>query len=124
MDDELKSIFESDSNTKKDFSSQEYNIHSSFAIEDLQIKSGSFVGVIGRVGSGKTSLLLCLMDELTKIRGEVKRNGTIAYISQEPFLLNDTIKNNIVFGQKWDRAKYDLSLRICELNADLAILPG
>ena len=64
------------------------------------------------------------MDELVRVAGSVKKNGSVAYISQEPFLLNDTIKNNIVFGHKWDRTKYELCLKACELTEDLLILTG
>lgn len=93
-------------------------------INKLKIESGSFVGVIGQVGSGKTTLLLTLMDEMIKHQGEIKKNGRIAYISQEAFLTNDTVRNNITFGHEWDQAWYEKTLKLCELEADLEILPG
>lgn len=59
---------------------------------NLWIEPGDFVGVIGKVGAGKSSLLLSLMNEMVgHEQSKVQKNGDIAYISQEAFLCNDTI---------------------------------
>ena len=65
-----------------------------------------------------------MMNEMVKTNGTVKKNGKIAYISQESFLLNDTIKNNITFGMEYDEEKFKRTLTLCELDSDLEILDG
>ena len=96
------------------------------ALENINIefKKGEFVAVVGKVGSGKTALILSLMDELVRKGGKVIHKGSFAYISQEAFLLNDTIRENITFGKGYDEEFYNKVLDICQLRADLKILPG
>lgn len=48
---------------------------------NLHIKPGEFLAVVGKVGSGKSSLILSIMDEMVTQRGKVEKNGRIAYIS-------------------------------------------
>lgn len=118
-DDKYHMIFE-----KKKLSAKK---KSNYILKDinLHINPGDFVAVIGKVGSGKSSLLLSLMNEMVGHSGtSVKKNGTIAFISQEAFLQNDTIKNNITFSQKFDQAKFDHTLDKCQIIPDLQILPG
>ena len=74
---------------------------------EIRIEAGLFTMVIGKVGSGKSSLLLALMNELVKLNGSVSKNGKIAYIAQETFLLNDTVQNNIIFGLPFEQSKFD-----------------
>lgn len=49
-------------------------------------------------------------------------NGTLAYVSQEVFCLNATIRDNILFGHAFDQKKYDTVLQCCALNQDLMSL--
>ena len=66
-----------------------------------------FIVIIGPVGCGKTSLFNAIMKELDIIRGDVKVNGTVSYVEQEPFITSDTVKGNILFGQEYDEDKLD-----------------
>lgn len=91
---------------------------------DLSIKKGEFIAVVGKVGAGKSSLLLAMMNEMVKHKGSVRKNGRIAYISQETFLQNETIRENVLFGQEFDEKKYAKVLKICEMGPDLDMLPG
>ena len=90
----------------------------------LRVAKGEFVAVVGKVGSGKSSLILAMMDEMVRHSGTVRKHGRIAYISQEAFLQNDTILNNVIFGKKFDQHKFFRTLEICQMMPDLAILPG
>jgi ATP-binding cassette, subfamily C (CFTR/MRP), member 1 len=69
---------------------------------NFSIKRGEFVAIIGGIGAGKSSLLYSLLGEmkfkenLTKPRIAV--NGSLSLVTQKPWIVNDTVKNNIVFG--------------------------
>lgn len=62
------------------------------------------------------------MNEMVKSQGEVKKHGKIAFIQQEAFLLNDTIKDNILFGEPFEEAWFEKVLDICQLRPDLETL--
>ncbi|BES88771.1 Multidrug resistance-associated protein [Nesidiocoris tenuis] len=72
----------------------------------LSIKSGELIGLIGSVGSGKSSLLHLLMSELKHEKGKVFVNGTLSYASQEPWIFSGTIRDNILLGQPYDKKRY------------------
>lgn len=91
---------------------------------NLNIEAGSSVVIVGKVGSGKTSILLALMDELVKTEGTVKKNGKIAYIPQEAFLLNDTIRANILFGLEYKEDYYNKVVKMSQLEHDLSLFPA
>ena len=69
---------------------------------NIQAKDGELIGIIGEVGSGKTSLLLSLAGETELVSGTAIKNGTIAYVEQDPFIISDTVLENILFGQPFD----------------------
>jgi ABC-type transport system involved in cytochrome bd biosynthesis fused ATPase/permease subunit len=48
--------------------------------------------------------------------------GSIAYVPQQAWIQNDTLRNNILFGRHWDDAKYQQVLDACALRPDLEIL--
>jgi len=91
---------------------------------DLQVKPGEFIGIIGEVGAGKSSLLNALMGEMNHVKGNVKFNGKIAYVPQSAWLMNNSLKNNVLFGSEYDEDFYNYVLDICELRPDIAILQG
>ena len=91
---------------------------------NFRVKSGECCYLLGMVGSGKSSLIYSIIDNLYCLEGEVKKNGRIALIPQEPFLLNDTLKSNILFGKEYDEEKYQHVVEICQLVSDLDILPA
>lgn len=67
----------------------------------FQIERNELVALMGPVGSGKSSLLSCIIGEnyiLGKGTIQMSGNEKISYMPQEPFLLEDTIKKNILFG--------------------------
>lgn len=90
---------------------------------NLEVKKGELDCIVGRVGSGKSSILQCLLGDLYKLDGEAKVNGKVAYVSQVPWIINGTVRENILFGHKHDAKFYNLVLKACALNIDLKILP-
>lgn len=91
---------------------------------NLKIRPGEFIAVIGKVGSGKSSLLLSLMNETMKVSGNLEKNGKLAYIPQEAFLMNQSIKENITFGSTYSKRKLRSTIEICELKHDMELLPA
>ena len=91
---------------------------------NLKISKGEFVAVIGEVGAGKSALLKAFSKSLFKERGEVRKNGKLAYIPQEAFLANATFKNNIILGGEVNNEKYEEVIKNCELLPDIRILTG
>ncbi|PTB75546.1 hypothetical protein M440DRAFT_1356853 [Trichoderma longibrachiatum ATCC 18648] len=78
----------------------------------------------GKVGSGKSSLLLAALNEMELHEGDLIRSDVpVAYTQQLPWLQNKTIRENIVFHQPFDSARYQQVLHACALLPDLASLP-
>uniref|UniRef100_A0ACD5TR17 Uncharacterized protein n=1 Tax=Avena sativa TaxID=4498 RepID=A0ACD5TR17_AVESA len=94
-------------------------------LKDLNFKArqGMLVAVCGTVGSGKSSLLSCILGEMPKLSGEVKTCGTMAYVSQSAWIQSGKIQDNILFGKEMDSEKYGRVLESCSLKKDLEILP-
>ncbi|VFQ76859.1 unnamed protein product [Cuscuta campestris] len=88
----------------------------------LKVENGMRVAICGTVGSGKSSLLNCILGEMPKSSGSVKICGTTAYVSQSPWIQGGKIEENILFGKKMDREKYERVLEACSLKKDLEIL--
>lgn len=88
----------------------------------LSVKKGELVGVVGRVGSGKSSLLSAVLGEMTRMSGRVVLRGNVAYVSQNPWLQGATVKENIVFGHRFSPNFYEAVLDACAIRQDLAIL--
>ncbi|KAG0624015.1 hypothetical protein M758_3G218000 [Ceratodon purpureus] len=86
---------------------------------NMTIPHGSLVAVVGKVGSGKTSLLAALLGEMHKITGKVGVSGRTAYVAQSAWIQQGTIEDNILFGLPMDHAKYENTLQVCALVEDL-----
>ncbi|KAG1652393.1 Multidrug resistance-associated protein 4 [Nymphon striatum] len=90
----------------------------------FKLKSGDLLCVIGEVGSGKTSLLKTVLKELVINLGSVKVRGKIAYASQQSWIFSDTIKNNIIFGSKFNDKRYMDVIDACCLSKDINDMPN
>ncbi|XP_075643518.1 putative ABC transporter C family member 15 isoform X3 [Castanea sativa] len=87
----------------------------------LKVKRGMKVAICGTVGSGKSSLLSCVLGEIQKLSGTVKISGTKAYVSQSPWILTGNIRENILFGNQYDSAKYNRTVKACALTKDFEL---
>ena len=90
----------------------------------MRIPRGALVAVTGKTGCGKTSFLAALMGEMNRISGVVATRGSVAYSAQQAWILNDTVRNNILFGKEFDDAKYEEVLSVCCMKNDLKTLQG
>ena len=71
------------------------------------------------VGSGKSSILSALLGEMSKVHGRVSVSGRIAYVPQTAWIMNTTLKENILFGRDYDKTLYDRVIEACALKHDL-----
>ncbi|CAG2101456.1 unnamed protein product [Medioppia subpectinata] len=89
----------------------------------LEVSDKRLVAVVGSVGAGKSSLLAALLGELAILEGSAGVNGTVAYVPQEPWIQNKTLKENIVFTNELNDEYYERVLESCDLVPDLSVLP-
>ena len=75
---------------------------------NLTVDKGSLVAVVGTVGSGKSSLLSALLGNMTRLEGEaeVRAAEVLAYVPQQAWMQNTSLKNNILFGKPFDKGFY------------------
>ncbi|OMJ19580.1 Metal resistance protein YCF1 [Smittium culicis] len=85
---------------------------------------GELIGIVGIVGSGKSSLVSALLGDMKKLSGDVMLRGRVAYVPQQPWIINSTLRENILFGQKYDKEFYERVIKNCELEKDIAMLEG
>ncbi|KAJ7495858.1 hypothetical protein B0H11DRAFT_2000914 [Mycena galericulata] len=99
-----------------------------FKVEgELFFKPGSINLIVGPTGSGKTSLLMALLGEMHFIPSSptswynLPRRKGVAYATQESWVMNDTIRNNILFNLPIDEVRYRKVLHQCCLERDLEL---
>ncbi|OBR08341.1 ATP-dependent bile acid permease [Colletotrichum higginsianum IMI 349063] len=107
----------------------------------LSFPKGALSVISGKVGTGKTLLLSAILGEADLLSGSIRVPkkqtskqdvpntdkwvipGSIAYISQTPWLENASLRNNVLFGLPFNKERYDDVLDACALREDLAALP-
>jgi ABC-type multidrug transport system fused ATPase/permease subunit len=95
------------------------------ALKDINFSTakGELSCVLGRVGSGKSSFLQAILGDLYKVEGEVKLHGSVAYVAQQAWVMNATVRENIIFGHRWNPEFYEKTVHACALVEDFAQLP-
>jgi len=89
----------------------------------LKLSSHELCAVVGRVASGKSTICSTILNETFIHSGTMRINSeSIAYASQTPWILNATIRDNIIFGLPINEARYENVLNICQLLHDLTLL--
>ncbi|KAJ3088485.1 Multidrug resistance-associated protein 4 [Quaeritorhiza haematococci] len=89
----------------------------------LTARKGQKIALIGDVGSGKSSLLAALLGQIRQVGGDrLKIYGRTSYVPQQAWLLNTTLRDNILFGMEYDKKRYKEVVRVCSLQRDLGLL--
>ncbi|OCH88609.1 P-loop containing nucleoside triphosphate hydrolase protein [Obba rivulosa] len=95
---------------------------------ELFFKRNGINVIIGPTGSGKTSMLLALLGELRYHAlspdsfYNLPRSNGVAYVPQESWIQNATIRENILFGSVYDKRRYEQVLEQCALKRDIELL--
>ncbi|XP_054464309.1 ATP-binding cassette sub-family C member 12 isoform X2 [Anoplopoma fimbria] len=87
------------------------------------LPKGNLLGVCGNVGSGKTSLISSILEQMHLLQGSLTAEGAFAYVSQQAWIFHGTVQENILMGEPFDQSKYNRVVDVCSLRADLDILP-
>ncbi|XP_076168369.1 ATP-binding cassette sub-family C member 4 [Ptiloglossa arizonensis] len=90
---------------------------------NLEIEKGKMYAVIGMVGMGKSSFLSAILGEIDVTEGHVKVNGTLSYAGQEAWVFGSTVRQNILFGQPYERHRYQRVVKACSLLRDFQQFP-
>ncbi|KAG3137207.1 ABC transporter C family member 7, partial [Phytophthora cactorum] len=91
---------------------------------NLEIERGALVMVVGRVGAGKSSLMNAILGEMPRTSGVLEIGGRVAYVSQDTWIRNATLRGNILFEQDYDPERYAQVLEASQLAMDLNALPN
>uniref|UniRef100_A0A7N6B084 ATP-binding cassette, sub-family C (CFTR/MRP), member 3 n=1 Tax=Anabas testudineus TaxID=64144 RepID=A0A7N6B084_ANATE len=91
---------------------------------NMMVPQGSLLAVVGHVGCGKSSLISALLGEMEKLEGDISIRGSVAYVPQQAWIQNATLRDNILFGKPYNEQKYRCVLEACALTPDLEVLPG
>ncbi|XP_064537333.1 multidrug resistance-associated protein 1 isoform X2 [Drosophila montana] len=89
---------------------------------NMQVPKNNLVAIVGTVGSGKSSVIQALLGEMEKISGTVNTVGKMAYVPQQAWIQNATVRDNILFGKPYDRKRYNKVIDACALRTDIEIL--
>ena len=91
---------------------------------DLSINKGDLVTILGETGSGKTCLINSILRNLELINENSPDkkyyifSNKISYACQDPWIMNGTIRDNIIFYDNFDKEKYNKIVNACQLDKD------
>jgi ABC-type multidrug transport system fused ATPase/permease subunit len=91
---------------------------------EFNVDKGELVTIIGETGSGKTCLINSILSNLELInRNSPDKNcyifsKNISYACQDPWIMNGTIRDNIIFYSSFDAERYNQVVNACQLDKD------
>lgn len=89
----------------------------------LTVPAGSFIAIVGQVGSSKSSLLQAILQELPLTGGSIESRGRINYVSQQPWIFASSVRQNVLFGQAMDKSRYEEVIGVCQMRSDIDSFP-
>ena len=91
---------------------------------NFNAQTGELVAIIGRIATGKSSLVSAFLGEIPKSKGTVTVCGSISYVSQLPWIQSLTVRQNVTFGLPFECQKYSRVIKACCLEDDIFLLPN
>ena len=90
---------------------------------NIHVSNGTLCSIVGPVGSGKSTLCSAILNEAVLGEGSrVALHGSVAYVAQTAWILNKTVRDNILFGLPYDKERYEQVIDACSLRHDISIL--
>jgi ATP-binding cassette subfamily C (CFTR/MRP) protein 1 len=92
---------------------------------DFEVQPGEMIAIVGGVGCSKSSMLNAMLGEVKELSGQTAVRGSLAYFSQTPFIMNASVRDNILFGhigEDVDEELYQRAIKCCALEHDLKLL--
>jgi ATP-binding cassette subfamily C (CFTR/MRP) protein 1 len=90
---------------------------------NIHVSTGTLCAIVGPVGSGKSTLCSAILNEAVLGEGSrVELHGSVAYVAQTAWILNKTVRDNILFGLPYDKERYEKVIDACSLRHDISIL--
>ena len=90
---------------------------------ELQVEAAELLILCGAVGSGKSTLLAALAGARPLAAGTRVSTPRRAYVAQHPFLMRESVRRNVLFGQPFEAARYERALTMAALEPDLRAMP-
>ncbi|KAJ2567334.1 hypothetical protein IW140_004547 [Coemansia sp. RSA 1813] len=87
---------------------------------NFEANPGDLVAVVGKTGSGKSSLLISICGEVEMTKGTGSVVGSIALVEQTPWIMNGSLRENILFGREYDQEFYNKVIFSCALSDDIS----
>ena len=109
-----------------DMQAKKFRITEKILLRDVSIRipSRKLTVVFGKTGSGKSTLLNSLLGHYKLLSGSIKCHTSVAYAPQQPWIMNASVKDNILFFLPYDSQRYEQVIRVCQLTQDLRDLPA
>lgn len=85
---------------------------------NIEIERGKLYVIIGAVGAGKSSLISAILGEMSLTDGHIDVRGGLSYAAQESWVFGSSVRQNIIFGQPYERQRYQKVVKTCALLAD------
>lgn len=99
----------------------------SFESVNITLQKGELAVIIGKVGSGKSSLLQCLFNEMEHTNpkeSSMHVSDSCVYLAQRPWIMNKSIKENILLNNEYNEELFRLSLQMSSLTDEVAKMPN
>ncbi|KPA84124.1 putative mitochondrial ATP-binding cassette protein subfamily C, member 1, putative (ABCC1) [Leptomonas pyrrhocoris] len=88
----------------------------------VAVPKGKLTLVLGATGSGKSTLLQSLLSQFELTQGRIWTEKSIAYVPQQPWIMNATVRGNILFFDEEEESRLGEAIRVSQLQTDLQLL--
>ena len=104
---------------------RQISLDDELVLQDINftVENGNLTVITGPVGSGKSTLLSAIAGEIPDQNWAITYNGTVVYVPQIPWIFSGTIRENVLFGEQYEEAKYNRVIEACALTQDVEKFP-